>query len=118
MRDSDLSSTPSGPPADFNVESALRDAATAIDAAKTLLSQGGTVDLDGLEAHVDQACRAIPDLPAADRQFLKPTLVTLIDGLNSLSERLTEQHRNITDTLQSIGTRHKAVTAYKPRDPR
>lgn len=113
-----MSSTPSGPPADFNVESALREAATAIDVAQTLLSQGGTVDLDGLEAHVEQACSAIPTLPAADRQFLKPALVALIDGLNSLSGRLSAQHREITDTLQSIGTRHKAVSAYKPRGSR
>ncbi len=118
MRDKNVSSTHSGLPADYNVENALREAATAIDVAHTLLRQGGTVDLDGLETHVEQACSAIPDLPASDRQFLKPTLVALIDGLNSLSEQLSAQHRDVTGSLQNIGRRHTAVSAYKPRRPR
>ncbi len=113
-----MNSPHSGPPADHNVENALREAATAIDVARTLLRQGGTVDLDGLEAHVEQACNAIPALPASDRQFLKPTLVALIDGLNSLSEQLSEQHRDVTGSLQNIGRRQTAVSAYKPRRPR
>ena len=118
MRDYDVNSTHSGPPADINVESALREAATAIDVAHTLLRQGNTVDLDGLEAHVEQACSAIPALPASDRQYLKPTLVALIDGLNALSEQLAEQHRELSGSLQDIGTRHRAVSAYKPRGSR
>lgn len=104
--------------AEYNVEAALREAATAIDVAQTLLSQGNTVDLEGLEAHVEQACSAIPTLPVTDRESLKPTLVALIDGLNSLSDKLSVQHEEITGTLQNIGTRHRAVSAYKPRDPR
>jgi hypothetical protein len=80
-----VNSSDSGPKADTNVEGALREAATAIDVAQTLLRQGNTVDLDGLEAHVEQACSAIPTLPQSDREYLKPTLVALIDGLNALS---------------------------------
>jgi len=80
-----VNSSDSGPKADTNVEGALREAATAIDVAQTPLRQGNTVDLDGLEAHVEQACSAIPTLPQSDREYLKPTLVALIDGLNALS---------------------------------
>lgn len=113
-----MSSTGTDPGADNDVAAALREAATAIDVAQTLLSQGNTVDLEGLEAHVEQACSAIPALPAADRESLKPTLVALIDGLNSLSDKLSVQHEEITGTLKNIGTRHRAVSAYKPREPR
>lgn len=108
----------SGPATGHDVLEALKEAATAIDVAQTLLRQGNTVDLQGLEAHVEQACSAIPNLPLNDREQLKPSLVALIDGLNLLSDRLAVQHEEITGTLQSIGTRHRAVSAYKPRDPR
>ena len=113
-----MDSTNSGSSADASIEAALREAATAIDSARTLLDQGTVIDLNGLEAHVEQACGRIPALPAPDRERLKPTLVALIDGLNRLSEKLTEQHQEISGTLQNIGTRTRAVSAYKPRGSR
>lgn len=113
-----MDSTNSGPSAEASIEAALREAATAIDSARTLLDQGTVIDLNGLEAHVEQACGGIPALPASDRERLKPTLVALIDGLNKLSEQLSTQHQEISGTLQNIGTRTRAVSAYKPRGSR
>lgn len=110
-----MDSTDSGPPANTSIEDALREAATAIDTARTLLKQGTVIDLNGLEAHVEQTCGRIPALPAPDRERLKPTLVALIDGLNLLSEQLSVQHQEISGTLQNIGARTRAVSAYKPR---
>lgn len=118
MRKIDVSTTGSSPETGSEVAEALREAASAIDVAQTMLSQGNIVDLEGLETHVEEACSAIPGLPVADREELKPTLVALIDGLNLLSDRLSAQHEEISGTLQNIGTRHRAVSAYKPRDPR
>ena len=51
-----MDSTDSGSPADSIIEGSLREAATAIDTARMLLRQGNIIDLDGLEAHVEQAC--------------------------------------------------------------
>lgn len=113
-----MDSTNSGSPADTSIETALREAATAIDTARTLLGQGTIVDLNGLEEHVEKACGGIPALAAPDRARLKPTLVALIDGLNQLSEQLSVQHKEISGTLQNIGTRTRAVSAYKPRGSR
>ncbi len=113
-----MDSTDSGSPADSIIEGLLREAATAIDTARMLLRQGNIIDLDGLEAHVEQACGGIPSLPASERERLKPTLVALIDGLNILSEQITEQHQEISGTLQNIGARTRAVSAYKPRGSR
>lgn len=96
------------------VEDALRQAAAAIGAARTLLDQGSIVDLTGLEAHVDRACAAIASLPRPERQPLKPALVALIDGLGGLAGELSAQHREITSALTGIGARHQAVSAYKP----
>ena len=110
-----MDSTDSGPPANASIEGALRDAATAIDTARELLKQGTVIDLNGLEAHFEQACGRIPALPAPDRERLKPTLIALIDGLNLLSEHLSVQHQEISGTLHNIGTRTRAVSAYKLR---
>ena len=113
-----MESTDSGSPADTSIESALREAATAIDSARMLLRQGTIIDLNGLEEHVEQACTGIPSLPARDRERLKPTLISLIDGLNLLTDQLTSQHQEISGTLQNIGARTRAVSAYKPRGSR
>lgn len=113
-----MDSTDSGSTADTSIEAALREAATAIDTARSLLDQGTIIDLNGLEAHVEQACDGIPALPAPDRARLKPTLVALIDGLNHLSEQLSAQHKEVSGTLQDIGARTRAATAYKPRGSR
>jgi hypothetical protein len=113
-----VDSTDSGLPADTSIEGALREAATAIDSARLLLRQGSVIDLKGVEAYVEQACSGIPALPAPDRERLKPTLITLIDELNLLSEQLTTQHQDISGTLRNIGTRTRAVSAYKPRGSR
>lgn len=113
-----MDSTDSGSPADINIEAALQEAATAIDTARTLLDQGTVIDLNGLEEHVEQACGGIPALPAPDRERLKPTLIALIDGLNLLSDQLSVQHQEISGSLQNIGARSRAVSAYKPRDSR
>lgn len=113
-----MDSTDSGSPADTSIEAALREAATAIDTARTLLDQGTIIDLNGLETHVEQACDGIPALPAPDRARLKPTLVALIDGLNQLSEQLSTQHKEVSGTLQDIGARTRAASAYKPSGSR
>lgn len=106
-------SSNSGPvKATARVEETLREAATAIGAARTLLDQGHTVDLKGLEAHVDGACSAIAGLPRDQRAPLKPALVALIDGLNALSEHLTVQHKELTAALTGIGARRNALSAY------
>ena len=115
MRMVAVSTDTSGPqgPASL-VEDALQEAAAAIGAARTLLGQGHFVDLKGLETHVDRACGAIAKLPAAERNRMKPALVALIDGLNGLTEEITEQHKEVSTTLQKIGTRRQAVSAYRP----
>lgn len=97
------------------VEEALQKAAAAIGAAQTLLDQGNVVDLEGLEAHVESACDAIPTLQPDERNRLKPALVALIDGLNGLSDELTSQHAEIAGTLKGMGDRQRAMSAYKPR---
>lgn len=100
------------------IRAALDEAATAVDAAQTLLRQGNIVDLRGLEDHVEMACGSIADLPQAGRDQLKPTLLALIDSLNTLTNDLNEQHAEISATLQGVGHRRKALSAYRPPSKR
>ena len=97
-----------------SVDDALREAAAAIGAARTLLDQGNVVDLKGLESHVERACGAIPTLDPSERERLKPALIALIDGLNGLGDQLSSQHEELSGTLKGMGTRRQAVSAYQP----
>ncbi len=94
------------------VEIQLRQATVALGAADTLVGQGQIIDLIGLERHVDQICAAIAKLPAASCAGLKPTLIVLIDGLNTLARKLADQQENIAGRLQALSSRRKAASAY------
>ena len=100
------------------VGKALDDAASAIGAAQILLRQGTTINLSGLEEHVEKACGAIAGLVPGDRDRMKPRLVSLIDSLNHLADELGAQHAEISGTLQGIGNRRRALSAYKPPQKR
>ena len=94
------------------VEDQLREAAVAVDAAGTLIGQGQIIDLIGLERHVDRICAAITELSPARCAGLKPALIMLIDGLNSLTRKLSDQHANVAGQLQGLSSRRKATSAY------
>ncbi len=94
------------------VEIQLREATVALDAADTMVGQGQIIDLIGLERHVDRICAAIAKLPAASCAGLKPTLIMLIDGLNTLARKLSDQHQSIAGRLQGLSSHGKAASAY------
>ncbi len=94
------------------VETQLQEATVAVDAAGTLIGQGQIIDLIGLERHVDRICAAIAELSPANCAGLKPTLIMLIDGLNSLTRKISDQHENVAGQLQGLSSHRKATTAY------
>ncbi len=95
------------------VEHQLQEAAVAVDAAGTLIGQGQIIDLIGLERHVDQICTAIAKLSPANCAGLKPALIMLIDDLNSLTRKLSDQHEYVAGQLQGLSSRRKAAAAYR-----
>ena len=95
------------------VEHQLQEAAVAVDAAGTLIGQGQIIDLIGLERHVDQICTDIARLSPAICAGLKPALIMLIDGLNGLTRKLSDQHQNVADQLQGLSSHRKASSAYR-----
>ncbi len=94
------------------VEAQLREAVVAVDAAGTLIGQDQIIDLVGLERHVDGICATIAKLPAASCAGLKPALIMLIDGLNSLARKLSDQHGSVAGQLQGLSSHRKAASAY------
>ncbi len=95
-----------------HIEAQLQEASVAVDAADMLMGQGQIIDLNGLEHHVDGICATIAKLPPARCAGLKPALIMLIDGLNGLARKLSEQHDAIAGRLQGLSSHGKAATAY------
>jgi len=90
----------------------LLEAATMVGTAKTLIADGGVVDLAGLDARVQEICKTIPELPASDRDGLKPALIALMDGLGGLAETVKAQHAALAEKLSTVSQGRRAVGAY------
>jgi hypothetical protein len=100
------------------IHTALDQATSAIEAARTLLRQGTIIDLKGLEEHVEHACGMIGNVPPGDRQNTKLRLAGLIDSLNALTDEMTAQHQELSGALKGVGQRRQALSAYRPRGRR
>ena len=101
------------------VEHQLQEAAVAVDAAGTLIGQGQIIDLIGLERHVDQICTDIARLSPAICAGLKPALIMLIDGLNGLTRKLSDQHQTWRISCKGCRRIEKpaALTGQIPPNP-
>jgi hypothetical protein len=98
----------------------LLEAATLVGTAKSLIVEGSVVDLAGLSARIETVCSALPGLPAAEREELKPALVALMDGLGGLAEAVKAQHGALAGKLSAQSQADRARDAYgaAPKPPR
>ena len=90
----------------------LLEAATLVGTAKSLIAEGGVVDLAGLDSRVQGICQALPDLPGPDREALKPALIALMDGLGGLAEAVKTQHAALAEKLSAVSRGSRALGAY------
>ena len=90
----------------------LLEAATLVGTAKSLIADGGIVDLSALDARVRNICQAIPMLPPGERDGLKPALIALMDGLGGLAETVKAQHAMLAEKLSTVSQGRRAVGAY------
>ena len=86
--------------------------ASMINAFRTAATGGDIVDLSGIEQRVETLCASISSKRAEARDRLKSPLLTLIDDLNRLVEALEVQQNEASETVKSISSRHRAVSAY------
>jgi len=90
----------------------LRAAAVVVDAARQALSQGGMVDLSGLETEVEDICHHIANVPPEEGHELKTALIVLADDLDRLSVDLSKMHRELAAEIDDTDTRQQAAMAY------
>lgn len=90
----------------------LLEAANMVGTARSLIADGGIVDLSGLDARVQDICKAIPALPPDERDGLKLALIALMDGLGGLAETVKVQHAALAEKLSSVSQGRRAVGAY------
>jgi hypothetical protein len=90
----------------------LLEAATLVGTAKSLIAEGSVVDLAGLSARIETVCTALPGLPTAEREELKPALVALMDGLGGLAEAVKTQHTALAGKLSAQSQADRARGAY------
>ena len=90
----------------------LAEAYAAIGAARNLLDQGSVVDLTGMERRVEEICADINNIPEAERAGLKSMMLSLIDELDRLAEKLAQQNAELSTELGDNSDRQRAVSAY------
>ncbi|NNG02755.1 MAG: hypothetical protein HKM95_01465 [Inquilinus sp.] len=95
----------------------LQEVASAVSLARTKVEAGQLIDIAGLESRVDELCQATLALEREVAQPLKPSLLSLVDDLNRLSEGLKKQHCEVAAELQGSHSHSQAAAAYrKPRE--
>ena len=95
----------------------LEEVVGAVLLARRKIGEGQLIDLSGLERRVDELCVLIQHQDKRDAQPLKPTLLSLIDDLNRLSEDLKDQHGQVASALSGSQSHRSAAAAYrKPQD--
>ncbi len=90
----------------------VHKAASLVDTARRLLSEGRIVDLSALEGKVRVICEAIHQASDEDLADLKDPMAAIIDGLDSLEAALNEQFGAILAANQGT-TRMAAMNAYR-----
>jgi len=86
--------------------------ASMINAFRAAATGGDIVDLSGIDQRVETLCSNISLRRTEARDRLKSPLLALIDDLNRLVETLEVQQNEASETVKSISSRHRAVSAY------
>jgi hypothetical protein len=80
------------PRSDAALQSEVRKLASMVTTARRLVCGGTMVDLTALGDKVEDVCRAVQALPAADGRGLLPNIEALVRELDGLAEDLRIQN--------------------------
>jgi hypothetical protein len=89
----------------------------AISAYRSAAAAGDLIDLSGVDGQVEALCNGIASAPHMDRAKFRNPLLALIDDLNGLVEILTSGQQAVSDDLNSVSSRQRAVSAYGKGTP-
>lgn len=104
----DESATASGP----THPERLIQISEALGSARAMVDSGQLIELEGLEAAIDQICGEVADLSADERECCKEALLKLLAAFDELAGALQRQHEQIGDVLKTSGDRRRAASAY------
>ncbi|NKB20098.1 MAG: hypothetical protein GKS01_06075 [Alphaproteobacteria bacterium] len=90
----------------------FEQASGLINAFRDHAAQGNGLDLSDLDAKIQVLCENISKLPRDNRPIFKSKLISLTDDLDRLITTLTKQHQEISESLQGVTSRQRAVSAY------
>ena len=96
-----------------HIRRGLEEVVGAITLARRKVGEGQLIDLTGLERRVEELCDAILTQDRTDAQSLRPTLLSLIDDLNRLSDDLKAQHGEVATALKGSQSHRSAAAAYR-----
>jgi hypothetical protein len=97
------------------VSAAVVTVEEAVATASHLVAQEQTVDLTGLDQQIAEITAALPHLPNAAQQTLKPRLVSLIASLSDLSQKLQVARDASATALRGLTEGQRAAAAYQGR---
>jgi len=92
--------------------------AEAIELARETVAAGGLVDVAGLDRRVDDLCRAVVALPAAEARQFETVLKDLIGRLDALGDQVRAHGPGAdADAADAARRRARASLAYgRPKD--
>lgn len=87
-----------------------------IEVTKVHVSQGGDVDLSGLDEKVRELCEAVLDMPKPEADDYAVALQELADDLTALKTGMEVVQKDVRQQLDVLNLRQKAAKAYKTSD--
>lgn len=79
---------------------------------QTQMGQNQIPDLAPLSQAVNEMCTAIPTLPPADGQKLKPTLLAMLDDVDKIENQLHARKDGLVEQMRKISPNRQALKAY------
>jgi hypothetical protein len=87
--------------------------------AQTDLAADSLLDLAPLEGLIEDLCRRIESLPAAEGRIVQPRLLALVDDFGRLGRSIEQKMEGLKSQMGDVTERRLAVSAYsKNADPK
>lgn len=93
----------------------LEDISTISDivsAARDLVADGQTINIQPLEQEVEDLCARLADSDAEAAREAQPVLLGLIEELGQLAQTMDDCHEKLSGELRSLSTHGNAASAY------
>lgn len=87
-----------------------------VETTRNHIATGGEVDLEGLDAKVQELCEMVLDMPKAQADEYRQPLTDLATELTELKQGMEAVQNDVREQLNELNVRHKAAKAYKTNE--